>query len=399
MVDINKTLLFSSVANANPATPPAGYTQPTGVVFQARIEGGKFALSSDAYATAFWYDNTVLTGTDIRASVVLDSIAVTAGITAGCGLVDTSGNGWVVLCGGSPANIRVFAFVAWAISGGVLGTDSTVPVIGDTIELRRVPSSGAMTVWVNGVQSAAIGTITSLAYSPNRAAAASRKSTAKLTSLTSTYVVPYGITSIDGDDIVKVGQSGVATVSEGFSASPTPTVTTNTAGASGEIVSGSTNAWVVDFDDRVDGTTFPLLPATVIMKYTQGANEGTGTFSLTKKAAETAVAFTGTNKTDPTYVSAMLWSDGFEPDGGQYIYTSTNGVTVDPDGGVTGTGMIYSWFRPSADKSGFAGRAGKVYYYDIDVNNGVTIVTASGLTTRLIGASKVPISTIVTRRI
>ena len=67
------TLDFNTLVEANPATPPAGYTKPAGSNAARIGTFGSFKLFYLSGATqTIWYDDLVLTGSVISAKVVLN---------------------------------------------------------------------------------------------------------------------------------------------------------------------------------------------------------------------------------------------------------------------------------------------------------------------------------------
>ena len=394
MPQVDNTLLFSTLPNASPATPPAGYTQPLGTdATRARIASGKFSLNSNSYENGLWYDNTVLIGNDRRASVVLDAIAVTSGVTAGPALFNSSGTGMVVLCGGSPANFRIFKYATWSISGSVLATNSQVPVLGDDVEIRFDDVTNAFTCWVNGVQLTSFS-VTDATFTPTLSAAISRKREATLTSMTSTYFEPYGITSVDSDDSIEIGQSGFTIVTEGFTAQPV--ATTDNASITVTITGGSSNSWTASANDRTEAGTSPDLPATFTLTLTNGSEVATKTVTLTKRSTETLVTFVSPAIDDSKFLGYWMAAAGHTVDGADFWYVPFGDLVVTESSTciTTTAGSFTGWLRPTLGAT-----AGKTYEFFVTVNEDGVIVDGGGLTTRLIDVSKVPISTIVTRRI
>jgi len=186
------------------------------------------------------------------------------------------------------------------------------------------------------------------------------------------------ITSINSGNPVEVGSS-VSVLTTGFTG--TPVATFNVLGISAT-VSGSSNSWTLDFDERVDGSPFPLLPASSNLTLTNGGETATSAMpSYIKKSAEVEIVFAASVLNNPTqYVSSALYDDGFTPDGGEFIYTPVGDLVFFTDGSWITTEtlpiVVDSWFTPTAGTG-----AGNVYYYEFTINDGgITPSSSGGLT-------------------
>lgn len=185
------------------------------------------------------------------------------------------------------------------------------------------------------------------------------------------------IDSDNNDNTLEVGQSfTINTI--GFTGQPTGA--TNNANVNVTVTGGGANAWTATVTDRQNGVTLDALPTGAIQLTLTNPSLPTETaqrdFTLTKKAADILVTFSGANTTDPTYLTYYLSSFGYTVEGGMMWYVVPIGMddlTVDSSGLVetSNLGTFTMWFRPT---SGLG--SGKYYYFDVTVTEGgVVIVT------------------------
>lgn len=190
------------------------------------------------------------------------------------------------------------------------------------------------------------------------------------------------IVSINGGSPVEVGSS-ITVTTTGFTG--TPAATFNVSGVSAS-VSGSANSWTLVFGNRVNGSLFPLLPATVDLTLTNGSEVATLAMpSFTKKSTETEVVFSGAVTGSPTqYVSSAIYADGFTVEGAENHYIPVGDLVLYPDGSWTTTNSLpftfSMWFRPITGTG-----SGNAYSYDFTIGAGgitsSTGLTRAGLTT------------------
>jgi hypothetical protein len=205
--------------------------------------------------------------------------------------------------------------------------------------------------------------------------------------VTSSYTIPTGIqymfvqleikessvsiTSINGGNPVTVGQTGVAIVSSGFTSKPTSVVGTFAGGTiSATVGAGTTNNFVIDIQDVVDATPWPLDGANVSWAFSNGSESGSAFQAITKKAGELVQTFIGAVTTDPAYITYHIAGDGFAVNGGEFIYPTALGV-VDTDGTnhTTSAGVYVVRFRPASGTG-----AGNVYLYTFTLNDAGQVV-------------------------
>ena len=184
------------------------------------------------------------------------------------------------------------------------------------------------------------------------------------------------IVDINGGSPVEVGSTVTANTT-GFTG--TPTASFNVTGISAT-VTGSDNVWGLDFDERVDGTIFPALPAASNLTLTNGSESAVLAMpNYIKKAAEVEIVYSMAVTSDLNYTSGAIAADGFTVEGAELIYTPYSDFVAFPDGSwsATSDGVVEAWFRPITGTG-----AGNVYYYEFTIDAGGGIVTGGGLTTR-----------------
>ncbi len=361
MAAVIKSLLFSTLSDAAPATPPAGYTKPAGSD-AGRIGGGLFFLFGAAVET-IWYDDTILTGATIYSRVTLP--ATVTGSSAGCCFVDSSGNGYEVITGTALNNFRIFAVANGKLSGSALSTDATAPIANAVIELSITGTN--LTLKQNGSTIRVLGGITR----PTNPHAGAVSRGGNIAQLQSEYAQAYSVTSINGGSPITSSQSAVAADTTGFTGLPT-TITTNATGVTCGTISGTTNAptWVQTV--RTDGAVFPKSGTVVTYTFTNGAETANGDQTINKDADQTAVIVSSPINDDTTCLfGAIFATTGRSAANGDEVYHTVpagmSDLVVNPDGTmeVTNAGTFTCWVWTIA--------TGVNYYYSVTITVGISI--------------------------
>lgn len=368
MTAVIKTLTFSTLPDANPSSPPTGYSKPSGSD-NARIGLGLFYLAGAT--ETIWVDNTALTGTTIYARVTLP--ATVDGAAAGCCLIDSSGNGYEVITGTTNNNFRIFAVTNGKLSGGVLATFAVSPIASAVIEFSH--NGTTLTVKQNG---SAVGTLTAITRPTNPMAGATSRG-GKLAAMQSEYDAAQAVTSINDGSPITAGQVGIPIVTAGFTAKPTAVTATYASGTksiTATVDSGGTATnFNISIQDRIEAEDWPVNGDTLTFTFTYLAESATLTQTLVKKVTETVLTFSGAVIDDPKAMGYWLTADGFTVEGGEMAYIPYGDLvlTADSGGSATNSGTFTSWFRP-ATLTG----AGNVYYYEWNVTEaGITPTSIS----------------------
>lgn len=182
------------------------------------------------------------------------------------------------------------------------------------------------------------------------------------------------ITSINGGSPITAGQTGIASVSTGFTGLPS-TITTNASGVTCSNIGGTTNAATFDVSDRVDGGLYPKSGTSVTFTFTNGAESDSFATTVVKKAAETLVAISSPLFTANTLAQAILDQTGRTVATGDEFYHTTYSdlaITADTDFTVTAAGSFDLWLYVNAGAD-----AGKNYYYAVTITEGGVVITST----------------------
>lgn len=191
------TLLFSSVSDADPATPPGTHILPTGSN-PARIAGGQFDLGAVG-TMALWAEAAEPAGNIITASVILGAMGSDS---CGPSVTTAGGDAYHLLVRNN--DIRL-----WLGSGGVFGSQITPTLTvtnaeNEKISIRVNKSTGLIEALKND---AVVASWNNTTYSTGLLGAAmSRGGTLK--SMTVEGSSTSGIVSINGDNTVVHGSAG-----------------------------------------------------------------------------------------------------------------------------------------------------------------------------------------------
>ena len=369
-----KTLDFTTLAIADPVSPPVGYSQLPGS-HNAKIfnTGVKEWMLSGA-AQSVWIDNTLLTGTTIKSTVKMGAAVAQS---AGPCLIDLSGNGVMIITNNGANSFRPYLVVNCQLSGSPLVTALNIPsVTNQIVALERNTGTNLYTMYVNG---APVGTFTSSVYDPRYAGAVSRFG--YIRELSSEYTPAQTITSINGGNPITAGQTGIAIEATGFTAKPTGVTATYASGAksiTATIDSGGTATnFNISIQDRIEAEDWPVNGDTLTFTFTYLSESATGTQTLVKKASETVLTVSGGITSDPATWTYWLTQDGFTVEGGEHDYIPYGDLVLTADGGgsATDAGTFTSWWRPSTGAG-----AGNVYAYTWVITEAGISPAGSGLT-------------------
>ena len=188
-------------------------------------------------------------------------------------------------------------------------------------------------------------------------------------------IVGQIVSSINGGSPITAGQTGIASVSTGFTVLPS-TITTNASGVTCSGIGGTTNAATFNISDRVDAGLYPKSGTSVTFTFTNGAESDSFAATIVKKSAETLVAISSPLFTANTLAQAILDQTGRTVATGDEFYHTTYSdlvITADTDFTVTDAGSFDLWLYVNA-----GGDAGKNYYYAVTITeNGGVVITGT----------------------
>ena len=110
---LQATVDFRLKTAANPASPPSGWSAGTGSNAAAYVNRGEIGWEALAIQS-LWYNTTAMQGNVIESEVTA-GVQISASI--GAAIVDTSGNGYMVINSSSASALRLFLVVASQHSG------------------------------------------------------------------------------------------------------------------------------------------------------------------------------------------------------------------------------------------------------------------------------------------
>jgi len=368
-----KTLDINTLSVASPATPPTGYTRPaaasTADIVLTTVK--EFKMTSGG-TQALWYDNTVMTGALRKAEVV---IGTTNGTAVGCGIADSSGNGYFYYSSDGNSNSRLYKLAAWVLGAQIGGNITSTHAAGQTRAMTW-ETSGDIKLYLNGSQ---IGTTFNDATTTNPTFACMISRGANLRSLTSEYTPSQVITSINGGNPITVGQAGVVINHTGFSGAATA-VTTNRAGVTCTITAGDANSTTVTVSGWTEASPYPVVDNTVTFTVSRSGESASASQTLTKPANYAQVAFSGAITDDPNLIGYHLNAAGHAVDGGTFYYRTNqvSDLTISADTSWTSAvegGTFNATFIPLTGAT-----AGNAYLFDITVVNGSIVNVTGGLT-------------------
>ena len=200
---------------------------------------------------------------------------------------------------------------------------------------------------------------------------------------TYTYIDPaVAITSINGGSPITAGQSGIASVSTGFSGLPA-TITTNASGVTCSNIGGTTNAPTFTISDRVDGGLYPKSGTSVNFTFVNGTENAVGAQTIVKKSTETKVVIASPLFSDNTIAQAIFAAFGRTIAAADEFYHTTYSdlvITPDSDFTVTDAGSFDLWLYVNA-----GGDAGKNYYFAVTITESGAVVITSSSNSHYIG--------------
>jgi len=179
------------------------------------------------------------------------------------------------------------------------------------------------------------------------------------------------ITSINGGNPITAGQTGIASVSTGFTGLPS-TITTNASGVTCSNIGGATNAATFNVSDRVDGALYPKSGTNVTFTFTNGAESDAADQTVVKKATETTVVISEPLFTANTIANAILAATGRTVAAADEFYHTTYSdlvITTDTDFTVTDAGIFDLWLYVATGSD-----AGKNYYYAVTITESGEVV-------------------------
>lgn len=361
---VTKTLDINSLAAANPATPPTGYSQLSGSqnarIFQFELREWSMVPGG---TQSVWRDDSPMSGDVITSRVV---IGATNGTRTGPALVDGSGNGYVMLSSDGSNNATSFFKIVDGQLGSQIGETIAYPhATGQSRDIRR--SGNTYTAWVNGVQIG--GDYVDSSYDPTYAAMVSRG--AYIRSLTSEYTPSRTVDSIT--DPIALGSA----ISVGLTGYTAPTsVTGGGMSATGlSFAAGTLTATWPALSESLAPTV--ALPATgVTITVTESDGSATITANINLPSGHIATAFLSAID-DPRYLGGNIaLSDGWR------AYYESNQAGV-------GDIEIQSDGRIIADNPGTFtmhlhkfGGDNSITQYSITINEAGEVVEVGGLTAR-----------------
>lgn len=367
MADVVKALDFDDLAAADPATPPTGYTKPTGSNNARIVNLTPKVFNMVAGATqALWYDNTTLSGTKISSTVVMGA---TAGSSAGPCLVDSTGSGDGALQ--NDGQLRVYRFVNGQLGAQVGAAITNVNAAGDAITMEI--SDGVIKMFKNGVR---VGGDYAKNPGVTHTFAGAFSRGAALRSMQSLYATAYTIQTLTDPIIVGGAFSGTAdgyTAGVGTLSYGGRSVPCTFAGGTGGAISGTAAA-------LVNGETHPFLPATaVVMTLANGSESATINRDIPMIDGHAGNIFADPMNTINTkYVTTAFAGAGIPIQAGDRSYAPSS-VILYPSGLVESSGPVDNvpfWIHRIAD--------GKTYQHTISINSSGDVsidgLTAVGLT-------------------
>jgi hypothetical protein len=280
----------------------------------------------------------------------------------------------------------------WAVRAGDAGTINLIRVVsGSTTgvstqsisrnssgDIFRVLAIGSLIkVYFNGAE---VISVTDSTWSTNNKIGMSVRLGTELALITTyTYIDPaVAITSINGGSPITAGQSGIASVSTGFSGLPA-TITTNASGVTCSNIGGTTNAPTFTITDRVDGGLYPKSGTSVNFTFVNGTENAVGAQTIVKKSTETKVVIASPLFSDNTIAQAIFSAFGRTVAAADEFYHTTYSdlvITSDTDFTVTAAGSFDLWLYVNAGAD-----AGKNYYYAVTITESGAGVISGGLTT------------------
>ena len=379
MAAVIKTLLISSLTDANPYTIGSapdnltGYIKPSGSD-NARVSSSTWYLAGAT--ETMWLDATILSGTTIFSRVKIGATASPS--AAGAVIADINGTGYEVIFGTTAGSFRVFATLNGRLTGSVLagGTFATPPVANAWIELSHTGTT--LTVKQNGTT---LGSVTDITRPTNARAGMSSRG-GVLVGIESEYEAAQSIVSINSGNPITANQTTVASVTTGFTGLPT-SITCDLAGITCSSIGGTTNAPTFVKSQRVHGSPWPINGATATFTYVNGSETASGTQVIQKEAGDVVYTFSSVITDDPASIGYWLTQDGFTVEGGEHSYTPYGDLVLTADGGgsVGSAGTFTSWFRPSTGTG-----AGNVYSYTWTISEaGIAVVSRGQMPSLAIG--------------
>jgi len=368
-----KTLDFTTLAVADPASPPTGYTQPAGSNNAKIFNTGTKEWTSTG-TQAIWYDNTTLTGTIISCTVKLGTVG---GNSCGAAIIDANGDGWMITTNNTNT-INLRAVVNSQIVLTVLRSFSQVIATNGLLKLERNTLTGELKTYYGGVNLDPSGIGYAGGTTPNARFAGAVSRFGYVRELTSDYTPAQTVTSINGGSPITSSQSAVAAITTGFTGLPT-TITTDATGVTCGTITGTTNApaWVQPI--RTDGAIFPKSGTVVTYTFTNGSETANGDQTINKDADQTTVIVALPINDDITCLfGAIFAATGRSAANNDEIYHTVpagmSDLVVNPDGTmeVTNAGTFDCWVWTNA--------TGINYYYSVTITESGGVVINGGLT-------------------
>lgn len=372
------TVVANDLAVADPATPPAGWTQ---IANALRVATGtpKYFLGTNS-ANCIWINDTLLPGAVFYARIVLD---VFGSDSQGVAICNASGVGYEFLVNSS-VGARLFAMTTGGILSGQKGsTVATSATAGEVVEVEfRVgdPSAGNVRLIckVNGVERI---NFTEANANTNWYGGAVVRGSGRARSISVEYTAAQTLDTLTDPLVAGAAFSGTST---GFT-DGAATLSSNGLSVAVTVASGAfSGTWPI----AVDAQSYPTLPKSAqTITLAQGANTATIASDLEQPAVDDIVNFVSPITGDDTYPTYYIEQDGFTADGGQFVFTPYSDLVIAADGEitVTGAGVLVGYFIPATGTG-----AGNAYYYTFNVIDGAVVSGGRSLSVRglsVVGAS------------
>ena len=189
--------------------------------------------------------------------------------------------------------------------------------------------------------------------------------------------LPPAITSINGGNSVKVGQTAIPITLSNFISTPdsvTCTYASATKNLTVSSISGNNTAITVNLEDRSEGVDYPLLGSSLLFTVSDGVGTDTETTAIAVKTGEVAITFVNIIDQYDTFFAYWFKASGFTSEGAEFTYVPYGDFVLNSDTSFSATngGVVSGWFRPASGTG-----AGNVYYYQFTINDAgqVTNVT------------------------
>lgn len=369
-----KTLAISTLTASSQAPTPAGYTK-TANSSDAIIASSQLYNAYSGNRFCLWVDNTQLLNDVVISTVKLGQIVANSLKDCGATITNLAGAGYYVAVRDTTNDLRIFALSTGGdISGTALYTVASTYVDLDKISLSYSTSTGVIKLLKNGVQ---VGVDFAGTANNNYRYGGMRTHAGKLRELTVEYTQSQSITAINTGAPVTYGQTSVPVAVSGFSAKPTTATVTYTGGTVGiTIGAGDKDNFVCNIADRVDGGAYPVDGADVTFTFNNGSETATLITTISKKTDDVKITLNSIVQNDSKYITSHFVTDGYNPEGAEFIYTPYSNLTISTSGAptVATAGTFTGWLRPVTGQGAF-----NVFRYDFTIPSSSTVADLTSL--------------------